>query len=105
MLAEARRSQEPRQIVKSISERLRGFEIDPFAAWLSQTFLEIALADLPEARCSEVAAARLRHGNPAEVIATEAEFGDEAWASHQGRAVAVGIYRAGMLHPSRVFLT
>lgn len=65
--------------------------------------LETGLTDLPEARCSEVAAARLRHGNPAEVIATEAGFGDEAWASHKGRAVAVGHYKAGMLHPSRVF--
>ena len=67
--------------------------------------LEIALTDLPEARCSEIAAARLRHGNPAEVIATDAAYGDEAWASHRGKAVAVGTYRAGMLHPSRVFLT
>jgi len=42
----ARRGQEPRRILASIAERLRGFEIDPFAAWLSQTFLEIALAGL-----------------------------------------------------------
>lgn len=33
----------------SITSRLRGFEIDPFAAWLTQTWLEIALADLSEA--------------------------------------------------------
>lgn len=65
--------------------------------------LETGLADLPEARCSALAAQRLRHGNPAEVIATDAEFGDECWASHDGHAVAVGTYRAGMLHPSRVF--
>ena len=65
--------------------------------------LETGLADLPQARCSAIAATRLRHGNPAEVIATDAGFGDEAWASHEGRAVAVGTYRAGMLHPSRVF--
>lgn len=32
----------------SITSRLRGFEIDPFAAWLTQTWLEIALADLSE---------------------------------------------------------
>ncbi|MGO9630812.1 MAG: class I SAM-dependent DNA methyltransferase [Xanthobacteraceae bacterium] len=32
--------------VRSITSRLRGFEIDPFAAWLTQTWLEIALADL-----------------------------------------------------------
>jgi adenine-specific DNA-methyltransferase len=33
-------------ILGSIEQRLRGFEIDPFAAWLSQTFLEVALAEL-----------------------------------------------------------
>ncbi len=31
--------------VHNITSRLRGFEIDPFAAWLTQTWLEIALAD------------------------------------------------------------
>lgn len=67
--------------------------------------LETGLADLPEARCNAIAANRLRHGNPAQVLATHAEYGDEAWASHQGAAVAVGIYRAGELHPSRVFNT
>ncbi|HZK79417.1 MAG TPA: N-6 DNA methylase [Humisphaera sp.] len=34
------------EIVAQIAMRLRGFEIDPFAAWLTQTWLEIALADL-----------------------------------------------------------
>lgn len=67
--------------------------------------LETGLTDLPEARCNAIAAARLRHGNPAQVIATDAEYGDETWASHEGRAVAVGTYRAGELHPSRVFNT
>ena len=65
--------------------------------------LETGLCDLPEARCSELAAARLRNGNPAEVLSTEAEYGDECWASQGGRAVAVGTYRAGMLYPRRVF--
>ena len=45
-MAGARRGQEPARIIASIAERLQGFEIDPFAAWLSQTFLEIALYDL-----------------------------------------------------------
>ena len=35
----------------------------------------------------------------------KAKFGDEAWASYQGRAVAVGTYRSGELHPTRVFNT
>ena len=66
--------------------------------------LETGLAELPEVRCIEPAAQRLRHGNPAEVIASEAEYGDEAWASCQGRAVAIGTYKGGLLHPSRVIL-
>lgn len=36
----------PAEQFKSIATRLHGFEIDPFAAWLTQTWLEIALADL-----------------------------------------------------------
>ncbi|MDJ0993447.1 MAG: tRNA pseudouridine(55) synthase TruB [Dinoroseobacter sp.] len=65
--------------------------------------LETGLADLPEARCTQEAAARLRHGNPAEVVASDADYGEEAWASCQGQPIAVGIYRAGVLHPTRVF--
>jgi tRNA pseudouridine55 synthase len=37
------------------------------------------------------------------VLASSVGYGDEAWASYQGRAIAVGIYKAGELHPSRVF--
>ena len=66
--------------------------------------LEIGLADLPEVRATAAGAARLRNGNPGEVIASEAEFGEEAWASFEGRAVAVGTYMGGLLHPNRVFL-
>lgn len=65
--------------------------------------LEDGLADLPELRCTAEGAARLRNGNPGMVHASDVEYGDEAWASFQGRAVAVGIYKAGELHPSRVF--
>ncbi|MDF0595465.1 tRNA pseudouridine(55) synthase TruB [Psychromarinibacter halotolerans] len=67
--------------------------------------LEEGLADLPELRATAEGAAKLRNGNPGMVLTSDAEYGDEAWASHDGRAVAVGIYRAGELHPSRVFNT
>jgi tRNA pseudouridine55 synthase len=66
--------------------------------------LEDGLADLPELRCTAEGAARLRNGNPGMVHSSDVEYGDEAWASFQGRAVAVGIYKAGELHPSRVFI-
>ncbi|NDV50497.1 MULTISPECIES: tRNA pseudouridine(55) synthase TruB [unclassified Salipiger] len=65
--------------------------------------LQVGLADLPELRCTPEGAARLRNGNPGMVIPGEAEYGDEAWASFEGKPVAVGIFKAGELHPSRVF--
>jgi len=65
--------------------------------------LELGLTDLPELPCTPEGAARLKNGNPGMVIASSVGYGDEAWASYQGRAVAVGIYKAGELHPSRVF--
>ncbi|MBK1634284.1 tRNA pseudouridine(55) synthase TruB [Rhodovulum adriaticum] len=67
--------------------------------------LEEGLADLPELRTTHEGAARLRNGNPGIVVTADAEYGDEAWASLDGQAVAVGIYKAGELHPSRVFNT
>jgi tRNA pseudouridine55 synthase len=65
--------------------------------------LELGLADLPELPCTPEGAARLKNGNPGMVLASSVGYGDEAWASYQGRAVAVGIYKSGELHPSRVF--
>lgn len=65
--------------------------------------LETGLADLPELKATAEGAARLRNGNPGMVIASDVEFGEEAWASYQGRPVAIGVYKAGELHPSRVF--
>jgi len=37
------------------------------------------------------------------VIASGVEYGEECWASYEGKPLAVGIYKAGELHPSRVF--
>ena len=66
--------------------------------------LEIGLADLPELPCTAEGAARLKNGNPGMVMASDVDYGDEAWASYQGQAIAVGRYKAGELHPSRVFV-
>jgi len=66
--------------------------------------LEEGLADLPELKCTPQGAVRLRNGNPGMVMASDVEYGDEAWASLEGKAVAVGIYKSGELHPSRVFV-
>lgn len=66
--------------------------------------LEAGLSDLPEIRVREVEAARLRNGNPAPVTHSDLDYGDEAWASLDGAPVAIVTYRAGMLHPVRVFV-
>ncbi len=68
--------------------------------------LEVGLDDLPEVRVVAESAARLRNGNPGSVIAPAGVgYGDTVWASDQGRAVAVGVYRGGELHPNRVFVS
>lgn len=64
--------------------------------------LELGLHDLPEFPATPEGAARLRNGNPGQVIG-HADWGTEGWASLNGLAVAVGHYRGGELHPSRVF--
>lgn len=65
--------------------------------------LELGLADLPEVKATPEGAARLRNGTPGMVIGHDIAYGDEVWASYQGKPLAVGSYRAGELHPTRVF--
>lgn len=67
--------------------------------------LEAGLHALPQLRCPAESVVRLRNGNPAMVFPGDAEFGDTAWVSHDSRAIAVGQYRSGELHPARVFVT
>ena len=63
----------------------------------------LALSDLPELKATEAGAARLKNGNPGQVMPGAAEYGDLAWASFQGQPVAVGRLRGAELHPERVF--
>ncbi|WP_420004267.1 tRNA pseudouridine(55) synthase TruB [Arenibacterium sp. LLYu02] len=65
--------------------------------------LEEGLADLPELKCTAQGVVRLKNGNAGMVIASDVEYGEEAWASYEGKPIAVGVYKAGELHPSRVF--
>lgn len=65
--------------------------------------LELGLADIPAVTCPETSIAALRNGNPAQVIANGIDYGDTVWASFKGTAVAVGQYKAGQIHPNRVF--
>lgn len=73
----------------------------PLDDWLRP--LEAGLGSLPELPATDEGAARIRNGNPGAVLAGTADYGVPAWASHGGKALAVGTYRAGMLHPTRVF--
>jgi tRNA pseudouridine55 synthase len=84
--------------VKTIDDLAKSGELDPFIQPL-----EVGLVDLPEVKCTAEGAAKLRNGNPGMAIASDVEFGDECWASYEGKAIAVGRYKAGELHPSRVF--
>lgn len=84
--------------MERIEELAKSDEIDALLLPLSE-----GLTSLPELKCTHEGATRLRHGNPGMVIASDVDYGDEAWASYDGEPVAVGIYKAGELHPSRVF--
>jgi tRNA pseudouridine55 synthase len=86
--------------IEQVDQLAKSPELDDFLLPLEQ-----GLVDLPELKCSPEGAARLRNGNPGMVLTSDAEYGDQAWASYQGHAVAVGIYKSGELHPSRVFNT
>ncbi len=48
-MAESHKESSPKIALKNIQRRLSGFERDPFAAWISQVFLDVTLGDL----CSE----------------------------------------------------
>ncbi|MFM2356829.1 MAG: tRNA pseudouridine(55) synthase TruB, partial [Pseudomonadota bacterium] len=65
--------------------------------------VEAGLDALPEVRATPEGAARLRNGNPGQVIARDVPYGTEVWASFEGRPLAVGRYLGGELHPDRVF--
>ena len=67
--------------------------------------LEAALAHLPELVCAAAAAERLANGNPVALPTAGLAEGDAAWARRaDGAPLAVGTWRAGALHPSRVFV-
>ena len=45
-MAASLKDQPAEAVLTSIEQRLRGYEIDPFAAWMSQVFLDVTLAAL-----------------------------------------------------------
>ena len=65
--------------------------------------LEAGLDDLPRVHCPDASVTRLRNGNPTLVMG-DVEYGEECWAANGDQAIAVGIFKAGELHPTRVFV-
>lgn len=44
----------PKAILQSVTSRIAGIELDPFSAWMSQSFLELVMADVVDACQGEV---------------------------------------------------
>ncbi|MBA4492252.1 tRNA pseudouridine(55) synthase TruB [Paracoccus sp. S1E-3] len=65
--------------------------------------IQSALVDLPEMRATDQGAVRILNGNPGQVLGM-ADFGEQVWVSHQGRAICIGRYLAGEVQPDRVFV-
>ncbi|MEM6938854.1 MAG: tRNA pseudouridine(55) synthase TruB [Pseudomonadota bacterium] len=65
--------------------------------------LEAGLSEIPKVVATPDGALRLRNGNPGQVLASDLEYGDTSWAAFEGRAIAVGQFKGGALHPNRVF--
>jgi tRNA pseudouridine55 synthase len=84
-------------------EQLDAMRGDPEAAGRLHP-VAVGLGGLPEVKVNALAVGNLRQGRAAQVVATDAEYGDEVWASHDGEPIAIGVYKAGMIHPSRVFV-
>lgn len=65
------------------------------------------LDDIPALTVNREAAAALRLGRAAAAIGAvsgrEISYGDVVWAAWQGAPVAIGVYKGGLVHPSRVF--
>lgn len=53
----AMRGRNPSDVVRTVGQRVRGYEIDPFSAWMSQAFAEAVM--LPECQRSETRLERL----------------------------------------------
>lgn len=80
-----------------IDEMARSEALDTYLRPVEEAFI-----DLPEVKATSEGATRLQNGNPGMVIATGIDYGDDCWASYEGRVVAIGQYKSGALHPIRV---
>ncbi len=84
--------------IETIEKLARQPELDAFIQPM-----EIGLSDVPRVNTTPEGAVKLRNGNPGMVLASDVEYGDTCWAALDGHPIAVGQYKAGQLHPVRVF--
>jgi adenine-specific DNA-methyltransferase len=89
----------PQDQLMSIASRLRGFDIDPFAAWLAQAWLEIALNDLPAPRAHLAEVVRVcdtlaQKPDPElfDLVIGNPPYGRVSLAPHQRRRFARSLY-------------
>ena len=84
--------------LKTIESFAKTLEIDQFLLPLEE-----GLTDLPKGTTNAGGAAKLRNGNSA-VCFANADYGDEIWASYDGKAQAIGHFKSGEIHPKRVII-
>ena len=84
--------------LKTIESFAKTLEIDQFLLPLEE-----GLTDLPKGTTNAEGAAKLRNGNSA-VCFANANYGDEIWASYDGKAQAIGHFKSGEIHPKRVII-
>ena len=84
--------------LKTIESFAKTLEIDQFLLPLEE-----GLTDLPKGTTNAEGAAKLRKGNSA-VCYANADYGDEIWASYDGKAQAIGHFKSGEIHPKRVII-
>ena len=84
--------------LKTIESFAKTLEIDQFLLPLEE-----GLTDLPKGTTNAEGAAKLRNGNSA-VCFANADYGDEIWASYDGKAQAIGHFKSGEIYPKRVII-
>lgn len=84
--------------LKTIESFAKTLEIDQFLLPLEE-----GLTDLPKGTTNAEGAAKLRNGNSA-ICFANADYGDEIWASYDGKAQAIGYFKSGEIYPKRVII-
>ena len=84
--------------LKTIESFAKTLEIDQFLLPLEE-----GLTDLPKGTTNAEGVAKLRNGNSA-ICFANADYGDEIWASYDGKAQAIGHFKSGEIHPKRVII-